>query len=322
MTTSFTFNQAPLNALDSGTFCIFPVSSRPSQTAVVSSDVNSISGFIPVILTGRNLTSTGWFFNPFEFPAFTYTTDTVGYVISKLVGSSPSPGDRLVLYSGYGNSLGEDITLPPNSFANRFPIDPVRGLLERIDNFLYTSTAAASPAAAPGVFPNGLVYLAGTNNNTIAFANPMAPAVPGNSRMYAWRNTDGSTHSGLYDRTLGNEGATDHIVDMRLNKIRPGTVVMRTNSAATNVVISGSNTIEPLSITAGTANAIAGNNNLWTPISTPANLASGVWNSIQCTDSQTFWSYLRISSNNAANWLSGIEYMASSYQSRTQNMVP
>lgn len=316
MTTAFTFNAAPLATLNSGTYCVFPVSTIPLVSNTLSQDVSGVPGFLPVILTGRNLTATGWIFNDFEFPFFNYTTDTVGFVVSRLVGGSPSPADKLVLFCGFGNSLNQDIVQPPDSFTNSFSVDPVKGLLERIPVYRYTSGASYVPA--PAVVPQGTVYLAGTRNNTIAFANPTDA-----SRMTAWRATDGSSVAALYDRTAGNDGQADHILDMRLNKLRVGAVLLRTNTPSiTNVIVYGSNLIDPLSLTTGTTNATFNNASLWTALNAPISIPPNTWGVVQSTDNTTFWSYLKISSSNQANNIGIVEFLASTFQSRTLNMVP
>jgi hypothetical protein len=112
---------------------------------------------------------------------------------------------------------------------------------------------------------------------------------------------------------------------MKANKIRMGQMLLMTNGlAVTGVQIFGSNAIEPLSLTAGIVATTFNNTALWTQISAPTNAPGGnVWTSIQSTDTATYWSYLKVTySGTVNNALSIIEFMNSTFQSKTLNMIP
>lgn len=318
MATAFAFDSAPLDILGSGTYCVFPVSAIPSQGASLSGDVSSVPGFTPIVLTGRNLLPTGLIFNDFSYPFFTYSVSTVGFCLSRLVGGTPSPSDRLVSFSAYSNALTQDIITPPGSFANSFTVDTIKGLLELVPVYRYTSTSLGVPA--PGAFPLGLMYLAGTRNATVSYANPISA-----TRMAAWRATDGGSLAAIYDRTGGNDGLTDHILDMRMNRIRVGQFLVRANSgsAVPNAQWFGSNLIEELSITAGNTAAIFADNSLWTPLTSVTTLPSSIWSSMQSTNNQTFFKFLKFSTGNTVNnAIVTVEFGESTYESTTINMVP
>jgi hypothetical protein len=317
MATAFAFDSAQLDQLNSGTYCVFPVSAIPSRSNVTSGNVSSVPGFVSVILTGRQTLATGLVFNAFNFPYFNYTVDTVGFCLARLVGSSPSPSDRLVAFSAYRNALDQDIVTPPGAFANSFNVDAIKGLLELVSVYRYTSANLGIPA--PATFPLGLIYLAGTRNNTVTFANPV-----GATKMQAWRAADGSNLSGIYDRATGNDGQTDHILDMRLNRIRLGKALVRGNTNAfQGATWWGSNTIDELSLTAANTPTLFADSSKWTQLTTGVTIPANTWVSSQSNDNQTFWNYLKFSTDsNIANAVTVIEFGESTFQSTTVNMVP
>jgi hypothetical protein len=222
-----------------------------------------------------------------------------------------------VAFCAYKNALDQDIVTPPGAFANSFSVDAVKGLLELVSVYRYTSGALGTPAAA--AYPQGLIYLAGTRNNTITFANPTL--VP---RMAVWRAINGTDLSPIYDRTNGSDGQTDHILDMRLNRIRLGKALMRTNgSAVAGATWWGSNSIEELSLTTTNVPTLFADTGQWTQLTAASALAANVWTSMQSNDISTFWNYLKFStSGNIANAIATIEFGESTYQSTTVNMVP
>jgi hypothetical protein len=317
MATAFAFNSAQLDQLNSGTYCVFPVSTIPLRTNVTSSDVSTVPGFIPVILTGRQTLATGLVFSAFNYPYFNYTVDTVGFCLARLVGSSPSPSDRLVAFSAYRNALDQDIITPPGAFANSFNVDAIRGLLELVSVYRYTSANLGTPA--PAALPLGLIYLAGSRNNTVTFGNPLAAP-----RMIAWRATNGSDLANVYDRAIGNDGQTDHILDMRLNRIRLGKALVRGNANAfQGATWWGSNTIDELSLTAANTPTLFADSSKWTQLTTGVTIPANTWVSSQSNDNQTFWNYLKFSTDsNIANAVATIEFGESTFQSTTVNMVP
>jgi hypothetical protein len=317
MATAYAFTSAPLDLLNSGTYCVYPVSSIPPKSNYSSADTNQVPGFIPVILTGRQSLATGLVFDAFNYPFFNYTVNTVGFCLARLVGSSPSPSDRLIAFSAYKNALDQDIVTPPGAFANSFSVDAIKGLLELVSVYRYTSTDLGTPAFT--AFPLGLIYLAGTRNNTVAFANPAL--VP---RMAVWRATNGTDLSVIYDRTSGNDGQTDHILDMRLNRIRLGNALMRGNG---NIVQGakwwGSNSIDELSLNATNVPTLFADASKWTPLTSGVTIPVNTWVSSQSSDNQTFWNYLKFSTDsNIANAITCVEFGASTFQSTTVNMVP
>jgi hypothetical protein len=318
---SFTFNNAPLNYLNSGTYYAIQVSAQPSETYTSVSQLARIPGINPVTLTGRIVTATGLIFDNFLFPFANYVDQVLGFVIAKQLGSQPQDGDELLLYSGYINILLDSIVIPPGSYASQILVDTVNGVLKRIPAYRYFSGSA--PVLANGVVaPKGIMYLAGIRNNLAnTYANP-ADSV----RVGAWRSSDGASLNGLYDRTASNDGSpNNHILDMKANKIRVGQMLLMTNGLAVpGVQIFGSNAIEPLSLVTGTVATTFNNDALWTQISAATNApGSNAWTSVQSTDTATYWSYLKITySGTVNNALSIIEFMNSTFQSKTLNMVP
>lgn len=317
MSTAFSFTSAPISTLSTGTYCAFPVSSIPSPSSVTTSEVNTVPGFEPVILQNRQLLSTGLVFSDFQYPFFNYTVDTVGYCVARLVGSAPSIADKLICFNGYQNALDQDIITPPGAFSNSFSLDPAKGVLELIPAYRYTSGALGTPA--PAAFPQGLIYLLGTRNNTIAFANPAT-----DTRLYAWRASDGSLFNGIYDRTNGNDGALNHILDTRINRIRVGKILVRVNAnALTGVTWYGSNSIPELSLTTGTVNEVYNDTSEWTALTTPTNCPPNAWTSLQSNDTTTFWNYLKYEcTGNTNNSITTVEFSESTWQSTKINMVP
>jgi hypothetical protein len=319
--TAFTFNSAPLSTLNSGIYYVFPVSALPLQTYSTVSQVASVPGFVPVTLTNRQLTATGLFFDDFEFPFFNYSTNVIGYVIAKQAGGSSQASDPLLCFSSFINSLGDDITTPPDEYTNRFSIDPVRGVLERIPAYRYTSGATYIPLPDQANYPRGTLYMIGTRNNTVVFANPS------DGLRLSLYKADGSGNSNLGDRTFGGSGEpVNMLVDCRTGAIRVGSLMLRTNVGAINQVeLYGSNSIAELSLTSAAlisgAYANAAN---WTLISNGSvNIAgNNVWSRVDSVDQQTFWKYLKIKSAGTGDLVQGLEFLNSSYQSTKINMVP
>jgi hypothetical protein len=223
----------------------------------------------------------------------------------------------LVAFCAYKNALDQDIITPPGAFANSFSVDTVKGLLELVSVYRYTSGGLGVPA--PAVFPQGLIYLAGTRNNTVAFANPAV--VP---RMAVWRATNGTDLSTVYDRVSGNDGQTDHILDMRLNRIRLGKALVRCNAnAVAGATWWGSNSIDELSLTAVNVPGIFADASKWTQLTASTALVVNTWTSMQSNDISTFWNYLKFSTDtNIANAITTVELGESTFQSTTINMVP
>lgn len=315
MSTAFAFDDAPLTELSTGTYCAFPVSTIPAKSAVLSAETASVLGFNPVILTGRNLTATGWLFDSFSYPFFNYTVNTVGFCVARMVGGAPSSSDKLVCFNGYSNALDQDIVTPPGAFANSFAVLPPYGLLRQIPAYRYTSGNIPQPAAA--ALPQGLMYLAGTRNNTFAWATPAD-----NVRCSAWRATDGTSAGEFYNRSIANSLAPDHILDMRANRIRVGQIWMRCGTGLNNVTWWGSNSIDEAELTAGNTSAIYNDNSRWTQITNSTNLAANAWTGVTTTNNTTFWGHLKLNSANTNNTVQEIEFGASTFQSTSINMVP
>lgn len=314
MATAFVFVSAPLNNLSTGTYCVFPVSSIPSANDTIAANVSAINGFAPVILQNRQLLATGLVFDSFQYPFFNYTVDTVGYCVARLVGSSPSPNDQLVCFNGYSNALDQDIVTPPGSFSNSFTVDPAKGVLQLIPAYRYTSGNLAVPAV--NALANGSIYLAGTRNNTVAWA-----AVT--DRVFVWRAVDGANAGDLYDRVLNTAGTPDHILDMRQSRIRVEDILMRTSAnSLNNVTWWGSNSIAEGELTSANTNSIYNNNARWTQLTAAVNLPASQWTKVTTNDRITFWGHLKMNSANTNNSVQEIEFGRSTWQSPKANMVP
>lgn len=315
MSTAFAFDNAPLTELSIGNYCAFPVSEIPAKSAVLAADVANIPGFVPVVLTGRNLTATGWLFDNFSYPFFNYTTNTVGFCVARMISGAPSPSDKLVCFNGYTNALDQDIVTPPGAFANAFTVAAPYGLLRQVPAYRYTAGSIAQPALA--TVPQGLMYLAGTRNNTVAWATPVD-----NTRCSVWRAIDGGNAGELYNRAIANTSTPDHILDMRTNRIRVGQIWVRCGVALNNVTWWGSNSIEEGEINSGNTSAIYNDNSRWTQITNSVNLPAVTWTLITTTNNTTFWGHLKFNSANTSNGVQEIEFGASTFQSTTINMAP
>jgi hypothetical protein len=128
----------------------------------------------------------------------------------------------------------------------------------------------------------------------------------------------------VYDRVSGNDGQTDHILDMRLNRIRLGKALVRCNAnAVAGATWWGSNSIDELSLTSANVPGIFADASKWTQLTASTALVVNTWTSMQSNDISTFWNYLKFSTDtNIANAITTVELGESTFQSTTINMVP
>lgn len=177
--------------LSTGTYDAYIVSSMPSTSNNTVADVSVIGNALE--LTGLSNNSSRWTFNNSQFPLYNWTTAPAGVVIAKRgnVGN-PATTDQLICYSDAANSLGDVISLGNGNYsiALNFGAD---GAIKYSSFYQYFSGAYTT-----GLLPQGLIYLDGTNNNTVAF----------NSSNLGWIGSTNITIANAFDRDPNTTFAT------------------------------------------------------------------------------------------------------------------
>lgn len=302
-----TFTFPPFNTanLSTGTFYAHLVTTTPLNTSTLVSDLVlcSIPGYVPVLLTGVTLSTSKWTANNITFPIYTFTTPVVGVVICKQIGSSPATTDPILAFSNLSNSLNQDITSGTGA-VNLFIEVSTDGFVSYTDNYIYSAGNYVNDQAVP----YGLIYMLGTSNNTISYINPLT-----NSKIIS-KHEAGSNSNGC-DRSLVSTSnlRQSYAWDFTKYTVKVGNFYIYPMTTTGNVTLWATNS-------AAAWNTAFISNTGWTSIATASSLTGGVFNSLTSTD-QTYWKYLKISSNTADIALQEIELYNSFLLSPTTNMV-
>lgn len=305
MANTYTFPPFATANLSTGTFYAHLVTTVPSQSATLVSDLvlPSVGGYVPVILTGVSLNASRWTANNITFPVYNFTSPVVGVVICKQSSGSPAPTDSILAYSDLTNSLTQSINSGTGSI-NLFVEVSTNGFVSYTDNYIYASGVNPNDEAVP----KGLIYMLGTNNNTTTYSNPITSAKI-ISTHEAGSNTNG------FDRSLVSPSSVRqyYIFDFTEFTIKVGSFNVYSMATTGNVTLWGSN-----SSSAYNTGFISDTG--WTQLTTATPLTASTWVALTSTNTD-YWKYLRLKSVNADISLQEIELYNSFILSPTQNMV-
>jgi hypothetical protein len=308
--------------LSTGNYYAHLVTTTPQLTdsTVANLVLPTISGYVPTVLTGLNDNGQRWTFDNFTFPRYVFAaTPPVGVVICKRSGASPAASDQVICYSDFLNSIGQVILSPVGAYLISLSFG-ASGAIDRTYRYQYSSGAYVAGANAG--FPPGLIYLLGTDNNTIGFSNPVPAKI-------AAISSDGAN----YQDTRTNRNASSpsfcgyQAFDFGAKTVRVGELRYllfddnggTAGSIANNpiVTISGSNYLTNFD----QANIL--NNSNWTVLATvSANInttGAGQWIPANSTNN-TNWRYIKWQSSSPVV-LMEIELYNSSILSPSQNLV-
>ena len=305
MANTYTFPPFATANLSTGTFYAHLVTTVPSTNNTLVSDLvlPSVSGYVPVILTGVSLTASRWTASNITFPIYNFTTPVVGVVIAKQSGGSPAPSDSILAYSDLTNSLSQSINSGTGS-VNLFIEISTNGFVSYTDNYIYAS--GDNPNDEP--IPKGLIYMLGTNNNTTSYTNPLTSAKI-ISIHEAGSNTNG------FDRSLVSPSTVRqyYIFDFTKFTVKVADFYVYSMSNTANISLWGAN-----SSSAYNTGVISDSG--WTQLNTPVPLVANQWTNLASTNT-SYWKYLRLKSNSADISLQEIELYNSFILSPSQNMV-
>lgn len=289
----FTFNSLNIGNLNTGSYYAVVVNNPPLPSNTTRADIASSIVGSSVTLTNRSLTSTKWTFDGFQFPTTTYGTSIYGVVILFSINGTPgtpNANDVPIVYSSFVNSINQDLIIPPGTYI--IPVDfGVDGTIKFIPMYQYSTGAYVDPGSAG--FYNGLFYLIGTKNNTVAFSDPANGAyfdlwfASSTQFSFAYWVTDRSTANGP---AISGVGVTPNFaIDFKTNLVRLDSIIHRLNVSAGsgNVQVFASNYL-----TNGyTQNGIL-NSTDWTNISSFVSAGTN-WGNAASSDTTTFWRYLK-----------------------------
>lgn len=298
--------------LSAGNYYAHVVTTAPDATNTTVADLAlpTVSGYAPANLTGLSLNLARWTFADFTFPKYVFVTAPIGVVFCKRSGASPAAADQIICYLDFANSIGQTIALIPGSYGINISLG-ANGAI-KFENF-YQYSSGVFVDSEP--VPKGLIYLIGSNNNTVAFTNP----VP--SKITILHSVNGLTQPSIYDRTNRTieAGAVESNVMLALDlgnlKIRVGKfryrVIAATGSFGSERLY-GSNVVPDFP-----TNGL--NTSFYTLLSDLDVLPSNGWMEITCS-SQTPYRYLLFQKGNGFA-IPEIEFYESTVYSPTLNIV-
>ena len=286
-----------------GQFDLYIVTAAPSLNNTTVSNL-TLSNSNVVLLTNA-FTSTIWSFSDIVLPLITYSVAPVGFVISKRSTSTSQTTDRVVYYSEFINSLGQIITYTTGLFRINITFK-LTGLIA----FNATNEYFSGPYINNETIPKGLIYLLGSDNNTVTFTNPSP------SKVSIIGNATGSNGGlSITDRIIATDNtAYDGTIafDFGTRLIRVGVLGIRYNNYVTQGTLWATNSDNISFTQAGISNNID-----WTQIGTTPGAASNVWE-FTTSNNSNYWRYVKINGN--LN-IMDIEFYNSSILSSTVNLV-
>jgi hypothetical protein len=277
----------------------------PTHTTVADLTVPTSLGYTSTALTGLSYNASRWTFSNFSFPKYVFASIPVGVVFCKKLGASPASSDPIICFSSFYNAAQQNITLTVGTYFVNIALG-VGGAIAFSYRYQYSSGVYVNS----GPVPEGLIYLVGTRNNTVAYSNPLTGAT-------SISNASGATTE-FTDRSIGTVGlfSTGYAFDFGTILIRPGTFgFCHRDTVSKTAELWGTKTLP-----AFTAPNIA-NNGLWTLLGTVTNLITD-WNFITVSNTD-YWRYFKLcsSDNTATLSLQEIEFYSSSALSPTANFV-
>jgi hypothetical protein len=282
--------------LSTGDYYAHLVTSIPaiSSTVVSSLTIPTSSGYTSTPLTGLSYNSTRWTFNTFSFPKYSFASIPTGVVICKRLSAVPSINDQVICYSDFNNSIGQAINLQVGGYVVNLQFGSNGAI-----NFSYRYQYSSGAYINTETIPKGLIYLIGSKNNTVTFADPTPSKMvaTGNSISITNRSTAGGT-SGT-SRTI--------LMDFGSLVIKPTTIGIFSSGAATWTV----------------ATSVSSDNISYTPIGSESVVFNFNFKLVTVSTS-SYWKYLRITGNGTGGSLCDfveIEFYNSSILSPTLNII-
>lgn len=313
---AFIFTNAN-NEIDAGTldilngiFDIYLVTAAPSITNTEVSNLILVSGSSAISLV-NNFTSTIWNFQSLIIPTYTYNIAPIGFVISKRTGLLSSSSDKLIYYSEFNNSIGQNITYSTGLYRINITFTSA-GII----NFNSTNEYFSGVYINTETIPKGLIYLLGTNNNTVTFTNPSTEKFNG---RYLDSTGTGITGVGTTDRISTNSSGTGvrRIAWQFPNRtIQVGSFGWLSNLASANpCYLYGSNNLPTFT------DVDISNTTYWTLLATNTNITgSNTWNFLNTTN-KTYWKYLKWECLTDSFLAHEIEFYNSAILSTSTNLV-
>lgn len=293
-----------------GVFDLYIVNATPASN---NTTVNNLTlSSLPVFSLSNNFTSTKWSFVDTTLPLHTYSVAPVGFVISKRSSSSPQVTDRVIYFSEFYNSIGQVVTYSTGLFRINITFKSTGLIAFNATNEYFSGSYINTEAV-----PKGIVYLLGTNNNTIPYVNPQPSKIGSRYKYSGGTGVSGATSTNRNNADFSGTAisrATFYFYD---NQIRLG--VFGYNSSISNAVgltIYGSNSL--LEHT----DAEIDNTSYWTTLGTISSIATGM--NFITSNNDTYWTYLKLESNDAVtdNIIFGeLEFYSSSIISSSLNLA-
>lgn len=278
--------------LGTGIFYAHIVEAAPALSAQTVADLSLASGggYAPVLLTGVINDSASWRCNDFQFPLLSWAVAPVGTVICKRAGASPASTDRAILYFSWQNSNQQDLPPQVGGYAPTFE-QPGTGVVLIQNDSRYQYASGAYVANANGGFPNGLIWMIGSDNNTASYTNPDGIKIT----SYSGPN--------LFDRSTAIvTSAISHVVDFSPISANKAQIV----KVGKIGMLAGLSTLNDIQISVAqslpSATTAAFNDDAnWTTIGSGTS-TGGVWSLIDCSANGQLWRWLRIKRASAGSF--------------------
>lgn len=292
--------------LSTGTYYAHLVTTAPvvGHSTVADLVLPTTSGYVSTPLTGLSYNSARWTFDSFSFPNYAFTSAPTGVVICKRAGASPANSDGIICYSDFNNSIGQVITLQIGAYVVNLQFGNNGAI-----NFTYRYQYNSGIYVVGAPIPNGLIYLIGTKNNTVTFANPLAAAAS---------NADFGNSNEFTDRVVGSVAffARRYAFNFGVNSIKPVTFgFIHRDAISKTIQLWGTNNLPAFDATN------IDDDSLWTSIGSITNPIAG-WNFITVANN-TYWQYFKLKSSDGTLTLSlqEIELYSSTALSPSVNFV-
>lgn len=180
--------------LSTGNYYAHLVTTVPSLSHATVADLvlPAIGGYSPTTLTGLSNNTTRWTFDSFSFPKYAFVSAPTGVVICRRAGANPASTDGIICYSDFNNSIGQTINLQVGTYVINLQFVSAGAI-----NYSYRYQYSSGAYANTETIPKGLIWLIGSQNNTLTFTNP-APSkisVSGVAAALTDRNAAGGANT-------------------------------------------------------------------------------------------------------------------------------
>jgi hypothetical protein len=296
--------------LSTGNYYAHLVTTVPLLTHSTAADLvlPTTSGYASAALTGLSYNSTRWTFDSFSFPKYNFVTAPTGVAICKRAGTTPASTDRFICYSDFNNSIGQSINVQVGIYVVNLQFG-TNGAI----NFSYKYQYASGIYANTETIPKGLIYLIGSRNNTITFADPEPAKIaklPTGTSVTNRNSADGPVNTGF-----------TFALDLNTFVIRPGTIGIYNFYPTTGII--NINIWDSNNLSNNFPSNYA-NTSLYTQLGN-FSITTG-WNYVMKTfdvNSTIFWRYFlfQITSLSSSLVINEVEFYNSSIIAPTLNMV-